>query len=121
MKIEIVIDPLPQSRPRFTRGGRCYELPKMTAYKKIVTQAAQSAMQGFTPAEGTELTCKIKIWRKFKPTSRRFGDADNHAKSILDALNGVVFADDALVTSLNVEKFQSSTPKVEIEINQKQE
>lgn len=35
---------------------------------------------------------------------RLYGDIDNHAKSILDALNGVVIEDDSLVQKLSISK-----------------
>lgn len=116
MKFEIEVEPLPQSRPRFTRG-KVYELPKMKAYKSSVALAALVAMQGKEPIENP-VSCKIKLWRKYKPTSKRYGDFDNHAKSICDALNKIVWIDDSQIISCTVEKYQSATPKVEVEVNE---
>jgi Holliday junction resolvase RusA-like endonuclease len=109
------IEPLPQPRPRFS-GGRCYEPAKIKSYKSAVATAGKVAMCGKNLIENP-VKVSLKLWRKFKPTSRRFGDFDNHAKSICDALNGVVWLDDSQVVSATVEKYQSAVPKVEIEIN----
>ena len=116
MKFEVLVEPLPQSRPRFGRG-RAYELPKMTAYKKQIEQAALIAMQGKQPTQAA-VKVRLKLWRKYKVCSRRFGDIDNHAKAIFDALNKIVWLDDAQVVSCTVDKYQSSTPKIEIEITE---
>ena len=110
------IEPLPQSRARFGRG-KVFESARMKEYKSEVRQAARSAMKDQQPLSAA-LSCRIKLWRKFKATSRRYGDADNHAKSILDACNGVIFADDSQVTALTVEKYQG-TPKIEVEITER--
>lgn len=43
-------------------------------------------------------------------------DADNIAKAILDALNGIAYADDSAVVSLTVEKFYAETARVDVVI-----
>lgn len=64
-----------------------------------------------------EVTASINLFRRFKPTARNYGDADNHAKAILDALNGICFADDAQVVKLVVSKHTDKvTPRVEVEL-----
>lgn len=45
MELKIELDPVPQSRPRFTRG-RCYEPARMRAYKRAIADAARGL--GFT-------------------------------------------------------------------------
>jgi Holliday junction resolvase RusA-like endonuclease len=52
------------------------------------------------------------IW----PTSRLDGDADNLEKSVLDALNGIVFEDDKLVVRSIREKRCGIEPCVHIRI-----
>lgn len=110
------IDPLPQSRPRFGRGGRVYEPARMTAFKAAVRAAASAAMNGTQPIS-EPVACTLKFYRKFKPTSRRFGDLDNLSKAILDAVNGLAFTDDAQITRLVAEKFTDrENPRVEVSI-----
>jgi Holliday junction resolvase RusA-like endonuclease len=116
MKFEVQIEPLPQSRPRFSRG-KVFEPARMTAYKAAVSKAAKEEMKDFQPFS-TALSCKIKLYRKFKSTSRRFGDADNHAKAVLDACNGIIWNDDAQIVSLTAEKYQSTLPRVEVEVTE---
>lgn len=114
MKFTVSIEPKPQSRPRFSKTG-CYETAEMKAYKAEIGAEAKKAM-GRQPPLSTALKVKLRCFRKYKATSRRFGDCDNLLKGVLDALTGVVFADDSQVTSAVVEKIQSGTPKLEIEI-----
>jgi Holliday junction resolvase RusA-like endonuclease len=49
--------------------------------------------------EKLEKNTKVK-----QPKSKLTGDIDNYAKSILDALNGVAYADDKQIVSLYLEK-----------------
>ena len=115
MKFTLELEPLPQPRPRFSQRGRVYEPAKISAYKKQIRAAALKAMKDAPPINSA-VACTIKLFRKFQNTSRRFGDCDNLAKAILDACNGVIWTDDALITSLTTEKFQSAIPRLEVEI-----
>ena len=51
-----------------------------------------------------------------RPISRP--DTDNYAKSVLDALNGILFKDDSQVVALEVQKWFGDPPRIEIEITQ---
>lgn len=115
MKFSIEIEPLPQPRPRFSHG-RCYEPARITKYKKALGLFATSAMQGKPPTTAP-VKILLKLWRKYKPTSKRYGDFDNHAKSICDALNKILWLDDSQVVTCTVEKYQGK-PKVEIEVTE---
>ena len=117
IKFTVEVEPLPQPRPRFSRG-RCFQPKPIVEYKAAITQAARLAMANREPMTG-ELSAVIKLFRKYKSTSRRFGDLDNHAKAILDALNGVCFVDDSQVVKLTVEKYtDKDNPRVEVEIEE---
>lgn len=113
MKFEVPIEPLPQSRPRFGRG-KVFEPARMKSYKAAIKEKALAIMAGNAPITNA-VKIKLKLFRKFKATSKRFGDADNLAKAIMDACNGVVWKDDAQIVSLTAEKFQG-LPRVEVEI-----
>lgn len=116
MKILVLTDPIPASRPRFG-GGRAYQSARNREYREAVQASALEAMHGHELMTG-ELECSITLFRRFKPTARNFGDADNHAKAILDGLNGICFADDAQVTKLVVEKYKDAeNPRAEIELS----
>lgn len=119
IEVTVPVRPVPMARPRVVRG-HAY-IPKRCAdYKKLVAAAAWEAMQGKEPMTGA-VACRIELYyaipksytcgkrlaahyNMIKPTGRNTGDTDNHAKAILDALNGVCFVDDAQVTRLTVYK-----------------
>jgi len=83
-------------------------------FMALVRLAAHKAMDGAQPLAGpVELTIRatypvpqswpkkraaLARWRTSKP------DADNLAKIVADAMNAIVFADDAQVASLTVQK-----------------
>lgn len=112
LKLNLEIDPIPQARIRFG-GGRCYEPSRLREYKNKIASAAKSS--GAEMLQGA-VKMTLRLYRKFKTTSRRFGDFDNLAKAICDSLNGVCYVDDSQVVSCTVEKIQSATPRIEIEI-----
>ena len=54
--------------------------------------------------------------KKIRPTKKP--DSDNLAKSICDACNKVAYRDDASIVDLQVRKFYSKQPRVEVIIRQ---
>lgn len=105
LTFEIDADPIPLARPKFC-GRRAYLPARSREYRELVQVAVQSVMtrRRIPPLTG-ELRCRLSFYRRFKTTARNFGDIDNHVKAILDALNGLLFADDAQIVSLTAEKF----------------
>lgn len=117
IKFVVEVEPLPQPRPRFSRG-RCFQPKVITEYKAQIAQAAQSAMKDKEPMTGA-ISMSIKLYRKYKSTSRRFGDFDNHGKAVCDALNGVVYLDDSQIVKCTVEKYtDKENPRVEVQIEE---
>ena len=115
IKFVAKIEPIPQARPRFSKFG-AYEPKRNTEYKKAIAAVAKSAMKDSEPMTG-ELAAVIRLYRKYKRCSRRFGDFDNLAKAVTDACNGVVFADDSQIVRCVVEKITDGlNPRVEVEI-----
>lgn len=118
---------VPKQRPRM--GGRRAYTPKKTKdYECRVRQSFSDAYHGDIPVykEGVPVMAVIRViqgvpqsWSKKKreealsgvvaPTTRN-GDVDNIAKSILDALNQCVYADDCQVTTLMITKRYGETP-----------
>ena len=45
-------------------------------------------------------------------------DVDNVAKSILDALNGIIYLDDKQIIELNIEKIYAETSWTEVKIKE---
>ena len=105
LTFEILADPIPLSRPKFS-GHRAYLPARSREYRELVQVVVQSIMRSrhIAPLTG-ELNCRLSFYRRFKTTARNFGDIDNHVKAILDALNGLLFHDDAQIVSLTAEKF----------------
>ena len=111
MKMTIDIEPKPAPRPRFC--GRAYMPAEYQRYKAAIGALVKS--QCPTLIEDN-LKLKMTFRRRFKINSRRFGDLDNLVKGVMDALNGIVFADDAQVTELTASKVQSATAGIDIEV-----
>ena len=115
--IRIVIegDCLPAARPRFS-GKRAYQPQGNRDYRQLCQWAAKMAMKGAEPLK-CAVAATVKIYRRFQPTSRRFGDVDNFLKALFDALNQIVFDDDSQIVRCSVEKFTDKTaPRAEITI-----
>ena len=131
MKIQFAVPGPPQgkARPKFGKG-RAYTPLNTVVYEKAVRARYQAAAVGMTPAEGPVI---VEIWAGYPipksmskakramicsgellPTKKP--DADNVAKIVCDALNGVAYKDDAQVTELHVHKFYSVTPEIMVVI-----
>mgnify|MGYP002624603208 CR=1 FL=1 len=118
MKITAEIEPVPLARTQintFNRGR--FLTARSQQFKRDLGIIAGAAMHGQKIFTGA-LSLKINLYKNCAITSRRYGDADNHAKAILDACNGIIFLDDAQVVSLQVVKHKSATQKVVIEIDE---
>ena len=76
-----------------THGKRRFNDPRYTDYKLYVRLHAQKVMDGRAPFTDA-VKISVTIVTKYRPTSLRAGDIDNHLKAILDALNGTCFVDD---------------------------
>lgn len=132
MSIRFFIPGAPQGkgRARATRTGRMYTPAKTVAYESLISHAAALAMDG---AAIIDSACALTVDIAFAippswPKKRRQGaidgkvlptlrpDADNVAKAVLDACNGIVWRDDAQVVLLQAHKRYSQTPGVTVEI-----
>lgn len=111
-----------KQRPKFARRGNfttTYTLEKTTNYENLVKLTYQNEHGNFMFDKETALKVTITIVRELpksfsnkkrelaingfiRPITR--GDVDNYAKTILDALNGIAYHDDAQVTDLEVFK-----------------
>jgi Holliday junction resolvase RusA-like endonuclease len=130
---EIPGPPVGKGRPRAFRMGnnvRMHTPEKTASYESMVKLAAHRAMKGaallsFPVALSLVVLCPIpKSWSKRRQEAALAGterpttkpDADNVAKAIADACNGVVWVDDAQVVELSVSKRYSATPGVMVEV-----
>lgn len=104
--IDIVIygDPVPQGRPRFSQSGHTY-----TPYMGIPT--SWNKKKRMEAAQGL-----------IRPTGKRSGDIDNLVKMIQDAGNGILWADDSIITDLVTKKrYTAELARVEITATEVQE
>lgn len=129
--------PVAQARPRATRMGRGIRLydPRPTAVFKKTLRAMASEQYEGKPLEG-QLFVKIRVYRAVqKSISKKErelrlshvhrpivkSDVTNYAKSIEDALNGVLWVDDAMIVHEEIDKYYSENPRIEIEVNKIEE
>jgi Holliday junction resolvase RusA-like endonuclease len=125
-----------KGRPRIsTRGGfaRAYTPAKTVAYEKVVAECAAKAMAD----AGLELfNCPLaviinigkeppKSWSGVKRVKAINGDVypgkpdlDNICKGVLDAMNNVVYIDDALIVRLVVTKRYTDISCVDINVRE---
>jgi Holliday junction resolvase RusA-like endonuclease len=130
--VTIVIggEPIAKGRPRTTRRGFAYTPAATRKYEAHGRLAAQLAMDGRPPINvpvRAEVTVDLPVpasWSgkrrdsalhgDIRPTTRP--DCDNYIKSALDAVNGIVVADDSLVVDLVVAKKYALTSQLTIVI-----
>ena len=139
-KIEFFVPgtPIGKGRPRAARRGTGVVMftPEKTAgYEALVAATASNAMRAeagplFTGPLEAVLEMRFPVpasWSKAKRARALAGaewhtskpDADNVAKAILDACNGVVFRDDAQVVMLIATKAFSEEPGVRVVIRER--
>lgn len=128
------LDPVPKGRPKFSKIGgfvRTYTPKKTSDYEAQVKAIAQSAMTR-EPLEtplAAFLYFRLPIPKSYpkkriaaclagseKPTKKP--DLDNLAKSVLDALNGVIYLDDSQIVSLHMTKVYSQYPGIDLLIRE---
>ena len=139
MELVIYGEPIPQGRPRFTKTGHTYDPERSRNYKQLVrfwvTQHLKK-IDGWKPFENAlcvDLTFYMGIpssWSKQKRIQAsqgqirpiaRTGDLDNMVKSILDANNGLLWVDDAIITDLSARKrYTGKLARVVIKITEVQ-
>ena len=129
---EIMGEPKGKGRPRFARiGGRvkAYTPAGTAAYEDMVRFAYRQAARG-TFYEGPvrlQIECRFGIPKsvsKRKAEQMRCGeilptkkpDADNIAKIIADALNGVAYRDDSQIAEMLIVRRYADIPAVAVEI-----
>lgn len=128
------IEPTPQLRPRVSsRGGyvKVYDPPKVKQFKRIlrslaVNQYARPPMIGplsvslifYRPVQKSisQSERERRLTNRSKPVVKP--DTDNYIKSTLDALNGVLWHDDAQIVKLTAEKRYAEKGKIIIAVTQ---
>lgn len=131
MEVQFIVPGEPQGkgRPRFG-NGRTYTPAKTIEYERRIATKAAEAM----PCPATALPVRVRVdaykgipksWARAKRLRAMDGqeipgkpDLDNVAKAVLDALNGVVYADDVQVTRLLVTKQYSLEPRLVVTVKE---
>jgi len=110
--------PVSKARPRVTKAGHAFTPKKTRNYEALVKMCAAQAMKGKRPTDGPVAMEIVAVfprpvtWPKWKQQLADIGeiahtkkpDEDNIGKSVSDALNGVVYLDDAQVVRKEVVK-----------------
>lgn len=132
MKFVIDLAPKPQSRPRFTKYGRPYELKDMKEYKLAVERSVKEQMNGNKLVDvpiSVSMTFYIEPPQYISKVKRnasalnderlnvmRKPDIDNYVKAILDSMNDIVFKDDGQISELYAKKVYSLRPRTEVTV-----
>ena len=127
--ITIMGEPVTQGRPRFsTKDGyvRAYDPVKSRVYKDFIRLHVRGMK--FNLEANYQVNIRVfrgvpKSWSKKKKQAAKDGtvlpssrpDVDNYAKSVMDALTGVVWKDDSQIIKLSISKLYGE-PRLEIEI-----
>lgn len=129
IKFTVPGKPVGKQRPRFSRtctGVRTYTPRKTQEYEDLVRisyrQVSKEKLKGaisatiygyFEPPRSISKKQREQMLKGDISYIKKI-DSDNLAKSILDALNGVAYDDDAQVCLLIVQKLYAETARVEV-------
>ena len=105
--------PVPKQRPRRNASGVWYTPTRTKRYEAKVAWCARSA--GLSAPLTGPVRLEILLWL----SDRRRRDVDNIAKSIVDGLNRIAWADDSQVTSLTISRagVDRDRPRTEVTIH----
>ena len=114
-RLVVLDEPVAAQRPRFSRrAGHAYSPSRTQDAEYRIRRDAERAWGDRAPLEGAVsvtiralLRMPVSIPKKRQETARPTGprnDADNLAKTVIDALDGVVYRLDGQVTRLLIEK-----------------
>lgn len=135
MRVEFTVpgEVCAKGRPRFVNRGRfvqTYTPDKTVNYENLVRLSfMQAGCEKLSGAIKAEIKVFMQIPKsesmkkkaammagQIRPTKKP--DADNCAKSVLDALNKIAFDDDSQIVELHVNKYYSENPRVTITLEE---
>jgi Holliday junction resolvase RusA-like endonuclease len=128
--IELAGEPMGKERPRKGKNGHFYTPAKTRAYEASLQWAARLEMKSKKPLSGAvkaSVTAILPVpvsWPAEKRAEALLGllrptgrpDGDNLIKAAFDALNGLVWNDDAQVVEARVSKVYGKNPGIRIEV-----
>ena len=130
-KFVVMGNPQGKARPRFTKSGHTYTPQKTHDYEEYIRVCYRQYIKKRNYLDDEPLFAIIDAYypipKSFSKTKRNMAikgdllphskpDVDNIAKVVLDALNGVAYTDDKVVTGLLVNKYYSIAPRLDIQI-----
>ena len=116
--------PIPKGRPRFY-GGHAVTPEKTRKYEKLIRDSwTYGIVEGKSIMVDIEFRIPIpqsyskkkKAELEWTPHNKK-PDLDNLVKAVLDALNGVAFEDDSLISDINASKTYAEEPGVYIMVH----
>ncbi|WP_289687692.1 RusA family crossover junction endodeoxyribonuclease [Faecalibaculum rodentium] len=125
-------EPCAKGRPRFNRAtGHAATPSKTVRYEFLVRLSYMQQIGQSVQLEGplsAEISAYFTIPKSASKKKRqqmldgelhptKKPDTDNLAKIVLDALNGIAYADDKDIVRLNVKKIWSEQPRVDVKIS----
>ena len=114
IRIKARLEPIPYKRP-LQVGRRRLNPDRYREFKDALGWKALDIINGHWLKGAVRI--RLDVYRNLPPTSLKYGDADNHLKAVLDALNGIAFADDRQIVSAQVELHRGE-PRLEIELEE---
>ena len=115
IKFTAHVEPVPFPRPA-SNGKRRFNPPRYSEFKNALGLFARRAMNGRAPIQGA-VKISVDVFKKIIPTALKFGDWDNHAKAVSDALNGICYVDDKQIVEGHVRLFKGE-PKIIIKLEE---
>lgn len=132
------IEPIQQQRPRARRmpkGVMLYDPKKVKQFKIAVGNMAKEQMKQneWERLEDRPLMLDVTFYRPIQQSISKVEhdrrarhevlpivkpDNSNYLKSLEDALNGIVWKDDALITDIRARKRYAEQPRIEIEVEE---
>lgn len=110
---------IPKGRPRFSGKGHAYTPERTRKFEALIESNARLVMLH----EAIDYPIKLQMHMTFEPPKSwgpwkrqaaldhkiypNRGDVDNKVKAITDALNGVVYIDDSLIVTHDVQSYYS--------------
>ncbi len=105
-----LILPMPPSANRYwrvDRRGFTFVSPEAKKYKQAVADMADAGVLIYS-----EISVTLKVFRP-----QRSGDLDNKLKCLIDAMQGVVFANDGQIVEIHAYRYEDKhRPRVEVEV-----
>lgn len=118
IELKFNVDPIGKARPRVTRNGT-YTPKKTKDFQNAIKDLARLQYQALPLAGALEVDLIFEIERP-KSVKRKHHtvkcDLDNYIKAVLDALNGVIYKDDAQIIKISAIKKYDPAGSIKIRV-----